>query len=202
MAADHPSLRPDALLHGYLNGWFPMDEPGSRGPVGMYESDPRGVMPIEGFRIPRTVRRALRARPYEIRVDAAFADVVRGCSERPDAEGIWLTPRLGRAYVALHRRGVAHSVEAWSGGRLVGGLFGVSLGGMFSSETMFHRAPDAGSAALVAAAGLLAAAGFVLWDIQMTSEHTRRFGAEEISPAEYGRRLERALVVRPRALGG
>lgn len=202
MVADHPSLGPDALLHGYLNGWFPMDEPGARGPVGMYESDPRGVMPIEGFRVPRSVRRALRAHPYEIRVDAAFAEVARACAVRPEDEGIWLTPRLERAYGALHRRGLAHSVEAWSGGRLCGGLFGVALGGMFSSETMFHRAPDAGSAALVAAAGLLAAAGFVLWDIQMTSEHTRRFGAQDIAPAEYRLRLARALAVRPRALGG
>ena len=126
--------------------------------------------------------------------------MARGCA---DARGRRCgSPRLVHAYGALHRRGHAHSVEVWREGALLGGLFGVALGGMFSSETMFHRAPDAGSAALVATAGLLAAAGFVLWDIQMTSEHTRRFGAQEISPVEYRRRLARALAVRPRRLDG
>ena len=192
----HPSLAPDALLTGYLNGWFPMDELGDDGPVGMYEADPRGVMPIEGFRTPRSVRRAMRARPYEIRVDVAFDEVARRCAERR-GDGVWLTPRLAEAYGELHRRGYAHSIEAWKDGALVGGLFGVALGGMFSSETMFHRAPDAGNAALVATAGILAVAGFSLWDVQATSEHTRRFGAHEISPAEYRRRLARALRERP-----
>lgn len=198
-APDHPSLAPDALLAGYLNGWFPMDEAGDDGPVGMYEADPRGVMPIEGFRVPRSVRRALRARPFEMRVDTAFDEVARHCAMREE-DGVWLTPRLARAYGELHRRGHAHSIEAWRDGRLEGGLFGVALGGMFSSETMFHRAPDAGNAALVAAAGLLAAAGFSLWDVQVTSEHTRRFGAHEITSAEYRRRLARALRERPRPL--
>ena len=197
--ADHPSLAPDALLSGYLNGWFPMDEPGEVGPVGMFEADPRGVMPIEGFRVPRSVGRALRARPYEMRLDTAFDEVARLSAVRED-DGVWLTPRLVRAYGELHRRGHAHSVEAWRDGVLAGGLFGVALGGMFSSETMFHRASDAGNAALVAAAGMLAAAGFSLWDVQVTSEHTRRFGAHDIAPAEYRRRLARALRERPRPL--
>lgn len=195
-AADHPSLAPEALLSGYVKGWFPMDETGATGPVGMFEADPRAVLPIEGLRVPRSVRRALRGEPYEIRVDSAFAEVARSCADRAE-DGVWLTPRLMRAYVELHRRGYAHSVEAWRDGRLCGGLFGVALGGMFSSETMFHRAPDAGNAALVATAGLLARAGFSLWDIQVTSEHTLRFGATEIAGAEYRRRLRRALRQRP-----
>lgn len=199
MAADHPSLAPDALLAGYLAGWFPMDEPGDTGPVGMFEADPRGVMPIGGFRTPRSVRRALRGTPYEIRVDTAFHAVARACAERGE-EGVWLTPRLVRAYGELHERGVAHSVEAWRGGTLCGGLFGVALGGMFSSETMFHRAPDAGNAALAGTAALLRAAGFTLWDIQVTSDHTRRFGAHDIAPAEYRRHLARALRERPGTL--
>ncbi len=198
--ADHPSLAPEALLTGYLHGWFPMDEVGHAGPVGMYEADPRGVMPIEGFRVPRSVRRAMRAESYEIRIDTAFAEVARSCAVR-EGEGVWLTPRLVRAYEELHRRGHAHSVEAWRDGVLGGGLFGVALGGMFSSETMFHRAPDAGNAALVATAALLAAAGFSLWDIQVTSEHTERFGAVGITPHEYRRRLTRALGQRPLPLG-
>ena len=198
---DHPSLAPRELVAAYAGGWFPMDQPGETGPVGMYEADPRGVMPIEGFRAPRSVRRGLRSHPYEIRVDTAFDAVAAACSVRP-GDGVWLTPRLARAYGELHRLGLAHSVEAWRGGRLFGGLFGVALGGLFSSETMFHRAPDAGNAALVATAGLLERAGFSLWDIQVTSDHTERFGAHGIAPSEYRRRLRRALGEQPAPLGG
>ena len=197
---DHPSLTPEALLAAYAEGGFPMDEVGARGAVGLYTCDPRGVMPIEGFRVPRSVRRALRARPYAIRVDTAFAEVAAACAG-PRSGGTWLTPRLVAAYVRLHRGGWAHSVEAWEGDRLAGGLFGVALGGLFTSETMFHRAPDAGNAVLVAAARLLAEAGFALWDIQMTSPHTARFGAVGLRPEEYARRLAAALAVRPRPLG-
>ncbi len=198
---DDPSLAPDALLAAYAEGGFPMDEAGARGAVGLYTCDPRGVMPIDGFRVPRSVARAMRSRPYAIRVDAAFAEVAAACAG-PRLGGEWLTPRLVEAYVRLHRAGWAHSVEAWDGDRLAGGLFGVALGGLFTSETMFHRAPDAGSAALVGAARLLADAGFALWDIQMTSPHTRRFGAVAIPPEEYLRRLAAALAVRPRPLAG
>lgn len=197
---DHPSLAPQALLAAYAEGGFPMDEAGAGGAVGLYTCDPRGVMPIDGFRVPRSVARHLRARPYAIRVDAAFDEVAAACAGRR-LGGVWLTPRLVRAYVRLHREGWAHSVEAWDGDRLTGGLFGVALGGLFTSESMFHRAPGAGNAALVATADLLAAAGFALWDIQMTSTHTRRFGAVGLPPEEYRRRLARALTVRPRPLG-
>jgi leucyl/phenylalanyl-tRNA--protein transferase len=193
---DHPSLAPDALVAGYLSGWFPMDEIGATGPVGMFEADPRAVMPIEGFRVPRSVRRAMRANPYEIRVDTAFAEVVARCAGRRH-DGVWLTARLVRAYVGLHARGLAHSVEAWSDGRLCGGLFGVALGGLFTSESMFHAAGDAGNAALVGTAQLLARAGFSPWDIQVASEHTLRFGARAIAPREYRRRLRRALAEHP-----
>ena len=195
-SADHPSLAPRELLAAYAGGWFPMDAPGESGRIGLFEADPRGVMPIEGFRVPRSVRRGLRRHPYEIRVDAAFEAVAAACAVRP-GEGVWLTPRLMRAYGELHRLGVAHSVEAWRDGRLCGGLFGVALGGLFSSETMFHRAPEAGNAALVGTARLLAEAGFSLWDIQVTSEHTERFGARGVTPADYRRRLRSALGERP-----
>jgi leucyl/phenylalanyl-tRNA--protein transferase len=189
--ADHPSLHPDALLAGYLRGWFPMDDADAVGPVGFYEADPRAVMPVEGFRTPRSVARGLRRAGYVIRVDAAFDEVAAACAG--EREGVWLTPRLVRAYGRLHRAGHAHSVEAWRDGRLCGGLFGVGLGRMFTSESMFHRAPEAGNAALVGAASVLSRLGAVLWDIQMTSEHTRRFGAREVTAREYARLLARAL---------
>jgi leucyl/phenylalanyl-tRNA--protein transferase len=173
-----------------------MDRPGATGPVGLYEASPRGVIPIEGFRVPRSVARGLRRAGFEIRVDAAFAQVAAACSVRP-GEPAWLTPRLVAAYEALHRAGAAHSVEAWRDGRLWGGLFGVALGGLFTSESMFHRAPDAGNAALVGTARMLRAAGYALWDIQMTSPHTERFGALAIDPREYRRLLRVALRAAP-----
>lgn len=196
VSPEHPSLAPRELLAAYAGGWFPMDTSGATGPVEMFQADPRGIMPIDGFRVPRSVRRGLRAHPYEIRVDAAFDAVAAACAVRP-GEGVWLTPRLARAYGQLHGLGLAHSVEAWRDGRLCGGLFGVAIGGLFSSETMFHRAPDAGNAALVGTARLLARAGFSLWDIQVTSEHTERFGARGVAPAEYRRLLRRALAEQP-----
>jgi leucyl/phenylalanyl-tRNA--protein transferase len=193
--ADHPTLQPEALLAGYLRGWFPMDEEGARGPVGMYEADPRTILPVEGFRVPRSVARGIRREGYAIRVDAAFDAVTAECAR--GREGVWLTPRLAAAYGRLHRAGYAHSVEAWRGGRLCGGLFGVAIGGLFSSESMFHRAPEAGNAALVGTAALLARLGALLWDIQMASEHTRRFGAREVGVDEYRRLLARALAAPP-----
>lgn len=187
-----PSLAPQALLDAYVRGWFPMDQPGATGPVEFFEADPRAVMPIEGFRVPRSVRRGLRRAGYEVHVDRAFVDVALACSG--DRDGEWLTPRLVEAYVGLHRLGWAHSVEAWRDGRLCGGLFGVAIGTLFTSETMFHRAPDAGNAALVATAGLLRTRGFTLWDIQALTDHTSRFGAHGLTPGEYRRRLAEAVA--------
>ena len=196
--SDHPSLSPDALLAAYVHGYFPMDEPGDDGPIGLYESNPRSVIPIDAFRTPPSVRRGVARGGYDVRVDTAFDRVAEACAEHRD--GVWLTPRLVRAYIRLHRAGWAHSVETWHDGILCGGLFGVAIGGLFSSETMFHRAPDAGNAALVATAALLARSGFTLWDIQAASDHTVRFGALQISPAEYRRLLADAIALPPRPL--
>lgn len=193
---DGPS--PDEMLQAYVLGYFPMDEPGAPD-VGYYECDPRAVLPIAHLRVPRSVRRVLRGTPFEIYVDRDFAGVLRGCAADRD-DGVWLTPRLTRAYERLHELGHAHSVEAWRDGELAGGLFGVALRGLFTSESMFHRAPDAGNATVVGAGRLLAELGFALWDIQMASDHTRRFGAEEIAPEEYRARLEVALGASPRPL--
>jgi leucyl/phenylalanyl-tRNA---protein transferase len=187
---------PAELVAAYARGWFPMDEEGARGPVPFYEADPRALLPIERFRVPRSVARAARRREYAVRVDGDFAGVVARCAERE--EGTWLTPRLVRSYVALHERGGAHSVECWDGGRLVGGLFGVALGGLFTSESMFHRAPDAGSLALVATAARLRERDYLLWDIQMPSAHTARFGARLVSADRYRELLADALAVRRR----
>lgn len=189
-----PPAGPDAqeLLNAYAFGAFPMDAPEhAAGPVPYYEADPRAVIPIDGFRIPRSVGRGIARTGYAIRVDTAFASVCRACAARP--EGTWLSPRLIDAYCRLHDAGYAHSVEAWDGVRLVGGLFGVALGGLFTSESMFHTASDAGNAVIVATARRLAEHGYVLWDIQMATEHTMRFGAELVPREEYRVRLQRAL---------
>ena len=177
------------LLAAYSAGWFPMDIDGH---VGFYEFDPRAVIPLDAFRVPRSVRRALRDDPFEVRFDSAFTEVVAACGE-PREGGDWLSPRLADVYRVLYAEGFAHSVEVLFAGRLVGGLFGVALGGMFTSESMFHRVANAGNAALLATHRHLVDHGFVLWDIQMTSPHTSRFGAVDLRPEEYRRRLRAAL---------
>lgn len=191
-------LEPRALLAAYAHGAFPMDDPDRPGaPVEFYEADPRAVIPVHAFRTPRSVARAVRRGEYEVRVNSAVREVIEACAGRR-GEGTWLSPRLVDAYEALHHAGHCHTVECWSEGRLAGGLFGVALGGLFTSESMFHRAPDAGNVALWATARHLADRDYVLWDIQMATEHTARFGAELIDRDEYLRRLARALAVRRR----
>jgi leucyl/phenylalanyl-tRNA--protein transferase len=183
---------PHELLNAYAYGAFPMDAPEhAAAPVPYYEADPRAVIPIDAFRIPRSVGRGIARTGYAIRVDTAFAEVCRACAQR--AEGTWLSPRLIDTYCRLHAAGYAHSVEAWDRTRLVGGLFGVAVGGLFTSESMFHAATDAGNAVVVATAWRLAERSFVLWDIQMATEHTMRFGTELIPREEYRARLQQAL---------
>ncbi len=179
----------DEILVGYMNGVFPMDVDGR---IGFYSCDPRAIIPLDGFRVPRSVRRGLRDSMFEIRIDSAFDQVVAACGG-PRHDGEWLSARLGRVYCELHELGVAHSVEVWHSGHLAGGLFGIAMGGLFTSESMFHHVSNAGSAALVACHAHLVRQGYTLWDIQMTSDHTARFGAIEIDGAEYMRLLDDAL---------
>jgi leucyl/phenylalanyl-tRNA--protein transferase len=180
------------LLNAYAFGAFPMDDPDDAdGPVPYYESDPRAVIPIDRFRVPRSVARGIARTGYDIRIDTAVGPVLDACADR--ADGTWLSPRLITAYLDLHAAGFAHTVEAWDGTDLVGGLFGVALGGLFTSESMFHAASDAGNAVLVATARHLAARGFVLWDIQMATDHTMRFGTELIPRDTYRARLQEAI---------
>ncbi len=182
-------LTTDDIIRGYLNGAFPMDVDGA---LDLFIFDPRTIMPLDGFRVPRSVRRALRTDPFTITVDRRFAQVVAACGgERQGGE--WLTPRLARHYDELFERGLAHSVEVMHSNHLVGGLFGVALGGLFTSESMFHRVSNAGSAALVATHALLVDRGYTLWDIQMRSDHTARFGAVELPHDEYLDLLANAL---------
>jgi leucyl/phenylalanyl-tRNA--protein transferase len=148
--------------------------------------DLRGILPLDGFHVPRRLRRTIRQDTFEVRVDTAFEDVVEACAEpAPDREDTWINERIVDLYQNLHARGDAHSVETWRDGELVGGLYGVRLGGAFFGESMFTRERDASKVALAHLVARLIAGGFVLLDTQFITEHLRQFGAVEISREQY-----------------
>jgi len=181
----------DALLNAYASGWFPMAI--APGEIRWYSPDPRGIIPIETFHVPSRLARTLRKHPFEIRIDTAFAEVIEACGEREDDEGNWIDAEIIESYRALHERGFAHSVETWRDGQLVGGLYGVALGGAFFGESMFHRATDASKAALVALIGRLQERRFVLLDTQWVTDPLLQFGAIEITRRRYLRLLDQAI---------
>ena len=183
-------LTPQLLVAAYAQGIFPM---GVDGEVQWFSPDPRAIIPLDEFHISRTLGQTVRQERFEIRVDHGFEAVMRACGRRP--EGTWITEELIRVYVGLHRLGLAHSVEAWQAGELAGGLYGVSLGGAFFGESMFHRVRDASKVALVALVEQMRSRGMVLLDIQFLTEHLEQFGAVEIPRREYLRRLRAALKV-------
>ncbi|HVW05570.1 MAG TPA: leucyl/phenylalanyl-tRNA--protein transferase [Vicinamibacterales bacterium] len=183
-------LDPALLVRAYRKGLFPMAL--EDGEIGWFSPDPRGILPVDTFHVPGRLARLVRQAPYAITIDRAFEDVMRACAERP-REGTWISEEIVESYAALHRLGLAHSVEVWSGEELVGGLYGVHLGGAFFGESMFHRATDASKLALVALVDRLARRGFTLLDTQWITPHLVQFGAIEIPRAEYVRRLEDAL---------
>ena len=156
-----------------------------------FAPDPRCILELDSFRVSRSLRTLTARGTFVARIDAAFEEVVAGCADR--ARGTWISAEVREAYVELHRLGFAHSVEAWREGRLSGGLYGVTLGGAFFGESMFHRETNASKFALVALVERLRARGFVLLDIQFMTEHLRQFGALEIPRRDYLRRLHRAI---------
>ncbi len=182
-------LTPNTLLAAYCQGLFPMaDEDGE---ISWFSPDPRAILPLDAFHVPDTLRRRYNQGPFELRVDGDFEGVMRGCADR--SEGTWIDETLIRAYGRLHRLGFAHSVESWRDGELVGGLYGVTIGGAFFGESMFYRATDASKIALVYLIERMRQRGFTLLDVQFPTQHTLRFGAVEIPRREYMRRLHRAL---------
>jgi leucyl/phenylalanyl-tRNA---protein transferase len=187
-------IPPDVLLAAYASGWFPMAvEPGE---IRWYSPDPRGILPLERFRASKRLSRVVRQGRFEIRIDHDFAAVIHACAERPDEDGSWIDEEIVQSYCALHRHGFAHSVEAWEGGALVGGLYGVALGGAFFGESMFHRVTDASKVALAALVERLRSGGFVLLDTQWVTEHLARFGAIEIPRQRYLALLASAIRIR------
>ncbi|MFO0972063.1 MAG: leucyl/phenylalanyl-tRNA--protein transferase [Phycisphaerae bacterium] len=182
-------LAPATLVAAYAQGLFPMD---SDGRLRWYSPDPRAILPLDEFHCPRTLRQLCRQGRFEIRRDTAFEAVLRGCAaDRVD--GTWISPRIVRAYLRLHGLGLAHSVEAWRGGQLAGGLYGVALGGVFFGESMFHRVRDASKVALVGLVDHLREQNFSLLDVQFQTPHLARFGVVEIPRDEYLALLSAAL---------
>ena len=190
-------LTPDLLLRAYAAGIFPMAEAADDPEVFWVDPEQRGILPIEGFHLPRRLRRRLRQDAFELRCDSAFEAVVRGCAEpRIDRPKTWINEEIVQLYGSLYRSGFAHSVEAWRESELVGGLYGVALGGAFFGESMFSRVSDASKVALAHLVARLKLGGFRLLDTQFVTEHLPQFGAIEISRGQYHRRLAQALTVK------
>jgi leucyl/phenylalanyl-tRNA---protein transferase len=184
----------DLLLAAYASGWFPMAD--SEGQLSWYSPDPRGIIPLDGFHIPARLQRVVRRGTFRIEVDTAFEQVIRACAEAerdPEDAGTWISSEIVDSYCRLHELGYAHSIEAWTGATLAGGLYGVALGGAFFGESMFHRVTDASKVALVALVDRLRTRGFALLDTQWVTAHLEQFGAIEISRAEYMQMLDASL---------
>ena len=183
-------LTPEGVELAYRHGIFPMaDEESDE--VLWFRPDPRAVIPLDGLHVSRSLARTMRRAIFEIRIDTDFEGVMRGCADR--REGSWISDRFIEVYSALHQAGKAHSVEAWSEGRLAGGTYGVALGGAFMAESMFHRVTDASKVALAALVARLRERRFTLLDVQYVTPHLESLGAVEITRREYERRLENAL---------
>jgi leucyl/phenylalanyl-tRNA---protein transferase len=178
-------LEPPTLVHAYRNGVFPWPHPGI--PLPWFCPDPRGVLDPAGVRVARSLRQRLRRCDWETTVDQAFAAVIGACARArgPGREDTWITGRMRAAYVQLHQLGWAHSLEVWDGDDLVGGLYGVQVGGVFTGESMFHRASDASKVALVDLAARFAEAGGTLIDTQFTTDHLAGLGAHDLPRAAF-----------------
>jgi len=192
-------LRPERLLLAYRSGIFPWYSEGQ--PILWHSPDPRMVLVASALKVPRSLRKTMRRPAYRVTLDTAFARVVAACAsvERPGQSGTWITPEMEAAYRELHRRGFAHSVEAWHEGRLVGGLYGVSLGAAFFGESMFALAPDASKVAFVRLVAQLVRWGIGLVDCQVHTDHLARFGAVEWPRKRYLAALKKALAAPTRS---
>jgi len=187
-------ITPDIVLRAYAAGVFPMSE--SRDDPNLFWVDPkqRGILPLDGFHLPRRLKRTVRRQVFDVRVDTAFAEVMDGCAgPAPGRWSTWINEQIIDLFTALHDRGAAHSVECWLDDRLVGGLYGVSLGAAFFGESMFSQVTDASKVALVHLVARLRLGGFELLDVQFVTDHLAGFGAIEIPRAAYHRKLESAV---------
>jgi leucyl/phenylalanyl-tRNA--protein transferase len=189
------AITPQILLRAYAAGVFPMAESADDPALYWIEPDERGVLPLDDFHVSRSLRKSVRQKKFEIRIDTAFGEVIRACAEkRPGRKDTWINSRIISLYTQLHRINCAHSVEAWVGGKLVGGLYGVKIGAAFFGESMFSRATDASKVCLVHLVARLRFGGFTLLDAQFVNNHLTQFGAIAVKKAEYHKLLEPALA--------
>lgn len=183
-------LSVERLLLAYRMGIFPW----SATPITWWSPNPRAIFDLDNIHVTRSLRRSMRQQAFRFTINQAFSSVIRACANAPRrGDATWIDPEIVLAYEALHESGHAHSIECWLGDRLVGGLYGVAVGGLFAGESMFHHVPDASKAVVVVLAAHLRRQGFDLFDTQMLTETTERLGAFEIPREEYLWRLERAV---------
>lgn len=194
MPRQQMDITPELLLRAYRAGLFPMAE--TRAGFRLYWLDPelRGVVPLDRFHLPRRLRRTVLSGRYRVTTDTAFEAVIAACAEAgPRRDETWINPTIERLFVALHELGQAHSIECWDGSELVGGLYGLAIGGAFFGESMFSRARDASKVALVHLVAKLRLGGFTLLDTQFVTPHLVQFGASEVPRAIYRRSLADAI---------
>ncbi len=186
------TLNADDLIYGYMNGIFPMAD--SDGTIYWYSPDPRAIIPLDTYKPARSLRPILNRKQFEVRINTDFQGVIRRCATpRPDGEDSWISEEIIHAYSELHRAGLAYSVETYVENRLVGGLYGVAIGGVFFGESMFHLVSNASKVAFHYLVEILRRQDFELLDTQFINENVRRFGAVEIPRSEYIRLLKQAL---------
>ena len=192
-------ITPEVLLKAYACGIFPMAESADDPALYWIEPERRGLVPLDSFRVPSRLARTVRSDRFAVVCNRAFDGVIAGCAEpQPGRQRTWINARIRNLYRGLHEIGHCHSVEAYDGDTLVGGLYGVTLGGAFFGESMFHRVRDASKIALVHLVARLRAGGFVLLDTQFVTDHLKTFGARELTRRQYHRQLEAALLANGR----
>jgi len=188
-------ITPSVLLRAYACGIFPMSESVDDPTIFWVEPEKRGIIPLDGFRVTSRLARTVRSDAFRVTVNTAFKQTIAGCAApQPGRDDTWINGRIRDLYTSLHEIGHCHSVEAWQGDRLVGGLYGVSLGRAFFGESMFHTERDASKVALVHLVARLIAGGFVLLDTQFVTDHLRTFGAVEVPRRRYRTMLDDAVT--------
>jgi leucyl/phenylalanyl-tRNA--protein transferase len=191
----NPEITPELLLRAYSIGLFPMADSADDPELFWVEPDMRGVIPLDSFHVSRSLAKAIRQKPFDISFDTAFDAVVAACAQAaPDRPSTWINAKIKSLYGTLHRMGHAHSVEAWEGDQLVGGLYGVSLGAAFFGESMFSRRTNASKICLVHLVERLKAKSFRLLDTQFTTDHLKTFGAIDVPKIDYEDMLANALA--------
>ncbi len=184
-----PILTPELLIAAYRHGYFPMPHPETEEII-WFNPDPRAIIPLDGFHCSRSLRRSLRRSNFLVTIDKDFSGVLAGCAERAET---WINTEITEAYERLHQHGDAHSLEIWQNDQLVGGTYGVAIGGAFFAESKFHRVTDASKAALYFLVEHLRAKGFSLLEVQFLTPHLRTLGAIQIPARDYEQRLQRAV---------